>query len=44
VDVWDLETSLHIGRWDKPVTTMISALGKLFVGDVDGNIWEVEVV
>ncbi len=42
VDVWDLESSQHVGRWDKPVRTMISVQGKLFVGDTEGNIWEVD--
>jgi WD40 repeat protein len=44
VNLWDLETSRHVGRWDKPVTTMVSALGRLLVGDTEGNIWEVDVV
>ncbi len=40
VDIWDLEANLHLGRWDKPATAMVSAQGKLFVGDAEGNIWE----
>jgi len=42
IDLWDLETNEHVGRWDKPVTAMISAFGKLFVGDAEGNIWELD--
>lgn len=41
VDVWDLGTSRHLGRWDKPVTALISVCGKLIAGDKEGNIWEV---
>lgn len=41
VDVWDLDQSQHLGRWDKPVTAMVAALGTLFVGDTDGNIWKI---
>lgn len=43
VDVWDLEASRHMGRWDKPVTALISLEGKLVAGDAEGNIWEVDV-
>lgn len=43
VDVWDLASSRHLGRWDKPVTALISLGGKLLVGDIEGNIWEVDV-
>jgi WD40 repeat protein len=41
LDVWDLGTSRHLGRWDKPVTTLISVCGKVIAGDNEGNIWEV---
>lgn len=42
VDIWDLAASRHLGQWDKPVAAMAAAQGKLFVGDAEGNIWEVD--
>lgn len=42
VDIWDLETSQHLGRWDKPVTAMAAASGQLFVGDAQGGVWRVK--
>lgn len=41
VDLWDLAASRHLGRWDKPMTTMATAQGKLIVGDARGNIWDI---
>lgn len=41
VDVWDLAGSRHVGKWDKPVTALADAQGKLFAGDTHGNIWEI---
>ncbi len=43
VDLWDLERNVHLGQWDKPITTMATAAGKLVVGDAEGTIWELNV-
>lgn len=43
VDLWDLERSEHLGTLDKPVTTLVSAAGKLLAGDAQGTIWEVDL-
>ena len=43
VDVWNLEKGEHIGRLDKPVTSLAAQAGRLIAGDAKGKIWAIDV-